>query len=563
VSTQQDLSLFIVGAAGEGIQTIGDVVAHALLRFGVPVFTYQDYESRIRGGHSSYRIRAAGPNVPRHDADVLLALNPAAAEQYASALSKDGIVLGELPSGRSGTALPFQTLAKERFGAPIFANAIAAGAVGAALGLSDNILVASVRERLAKLSNEMLQQNEDAVRLGHAMALEQLGPRDTFPWTRTSETHAFVSTHSALAVAAAAAGCRFMAAYPMSPSTGIMTAMAKEPELGVFVEQAEDEIAAVNMAIGASAAGARAMTATSGGGFALMTEGVSLAGMTETPLVVVISQRPGPATGLPTRTAQEDLFFTIFGGHGEFARAVLAPSDPQEAVHLIQRAFDWSERYQMPVLLLTDQMLADAHFSLRDLEIPSPSETVGLADPERIDNYARYRLTEDGVSPRLALGQSRHLVCIDSDEHDEAGHITEDLETLRPAMVEKRLEKMRRLQREVPAPAPYRVEDAEIVLLSWGSTRHAVQEAVDRLRARGQAIGSLHFTHLWPLPSLSLSERPSYWTVEGNATGQLARLLQGEGGIRISVRIQRYDGLPWDAASLMAEIENDGKETTV
>lgn len=558
----RDLSLFIVGAAGEGIQTIGDIVAQSLLRSGIPVFTYQDYESRIRGGHSSYRIRAAGPNAPRHDADVLVALNPSAAEQYAPSLSDGGVLLGELASGTSGAAIPFHKLAKERFDAPILANAIAAGAVGAAVSLPADLLVASLRERLAKLSSETLQQNEEAVRLGHQQAMDAFSHRKLIAGTGASNGHVFVSAHAVLPVAAAAVGCKFIAAYPMSPSTGIITAFAQDPELGVFAEQVEDEIAAVNMALGASAAGARAMTATSGGGFALMTEGVSLAGMTETPLVIVLAQRPGPATGLPTRTAQEDLLFAAFGGHGEFPRAVLAPSDPQETVHLTQRAFDWADRYQMPVLLLTDQMLSDAQFSFEAFQIPQSSTGSSLADPEEIETYVRYRLTEDGVSPRLALGQSRHLVVIDSDEHDEAGHITEDLIGVRPAMVEKRLEKTRRLQREVPAPESYRTDGADLVLLSWGSTRGAVREAVDDLQRRGLAVGSLHFTHLWPLPSLSLPEGPSYWTVEGNATGQLARLLQSEGGVQVTGRLGRYDGLPWDAGSLVAEIVHGRKEET-
>ncbi|HDS29219.1 MAG TPA: hypothetical protein ENN96_01910, partial [Candidatus Acetothermia bacterium] len=237
----RDLSLFIVGAAGEGIQTIGDVVSHALLRSGIPVFTYQDYESRIRGGHSSYRIRAAGPNAPRHDADVLVSLNPSAAEQYAHSLSTGGLILGELSAGSSGASIPFRELAKERFGVPILANAIAAGALGATVGLSADLLVTSLRDRLAKLSPEKLQQNEEAVRLGYQRATEMISDRRRIEDAGESNGYVFVSAHDVLPLAAAAVGCRFMAAYPMSPSTGIITAFAHDPDLGVFVEQAEDE----------------------------------------------------------------------------------------------------------------------------------------------------------------------------------------------------------------------------------------------------------------------------------------------------------------------------------
>ncbi|MFC2078364.1 2-oxoacid:acceptor oxidoreductase subunit alpha [Candidatus Bipolaricaulota bacterium] len=555
-----DLSIFIVGSAGEGIQTIGDVVARALLRSGVSVFTSKEYESRIRGGNSSYRIRASGPNAPRHDADVILALNSTAAAHYENTASSDCLALGELSPGGEGIKLPFQALAKEQFDSPLYANSIAAGSLGAVVGLPQDVLEAVTRERFAKLSEAVLQLNVDAIALGYSKASASLGASQKIALEATDSAHVFTSVHEIIPLAAAAAGCRFMAAYPMSPSTGIMTAYAKDPGLGVFVEQAEDEIAAINMSLGASAAGARAMTATSGGGFALMTEGLSLAGMTETPLVIVVAQRPGPATGLPTRTAQEDLNFAIHGGHGEFPRAVLAPSNPQDAIYAIFRAFDLAEKYQMPVIVLTDQYLADSHFSLPDLEIPEAASAMGLADSSGIEAYQRYALTEDGVSPRLALGQSEHLVLIDSDEHTEEGHITEDLEIVRPAMVEKRLEKARRLQREMALPEAYGTDVANTVLIGWGSTRGPVNEAVDVLRAMGKQAGSLHFTDVWPLPNLNLPDDIEYWAVEGNATGQFARLLEAELGIPITGRIGRYDGLPIDAGSIVAELMGDESE---
>jgi 2-oxoglutarate ferredoxin oxidoreductase subunit alpha len=214
----------------------------------------------------------------------------------------------------------------------------------------------------------------------------------------------------------------------------------------------------------------------------------------------------------------------------------------------------------MPVIVLTDQFLADAHFSLSDFEIPKDAAPSGLADPDAFETYLRYQITEDGVSPRLALGQSPHLVILDSDEHTEEGHITEDLVTMRPAMVEKRLEKMRRLQREMASPIPYRTEDARIVLIGWGSTQGAIQEAVDQLRDRGRRVGSLHFTDVWPLPHLNLPDGCAYWTVEGNATGQFAQLLRHAWDLPIRGVIGRYDGLPIDAASIVSALEEDPSE---
>ena len=541
-----DRSIFIAGTAGEGIQTIGDVIARAFLLHGYSVFATKEYESRIRGGNNSYRIRISDQpcNAPRHRADVLLALNPQAADHYADALSSDGIRL-------DAEAIPFTKIAEQMTGERIAANTVAAGALCAAVGLPVERLNEVLEETFARKGEDIVKKNLAAARAGFDQA-QALSSAPLPGQQGTGPNPSYVGAHEIIPIAAAAAGCRFMAAYPMSPSTGIITALSRDPELGVLVEQVEDEISAINMAIGASAAGGRAMTATSGGGFALMAEAISLAGMIETPIVVLIAQRPGPATGLPTRTAQEDLLFAVRAGHGEFARAVLAPSDPQDAADLTVRAFELAERYQTPVLLLTDQYLADAHFTLPSLSIPQISDdTPDAGDPAA---YLRYRLTEDGVSPRRFLGDPEALVSLDSDEHDEAGHITEDLATTRPAMVEKRLAKARHLAMEIKPPASYRVEDAETVLIGWGSTRGALVEAVDRLRGDGQLIGLLHFTEVWPLPALSFDPKRRYIAVEGNATGQLAGLLRAEYGVPIDTVIGRTDGLPIDAETLVKEL---------
>jgi 2-oxoglutarate ferredoxin oxidoreductase subunit alpha len=551
-----DQSIFITGAAGEGIQTIGDVLAHGFLVYGYPVFTYKEYESRIRGGNSSYRIRVGDAvcNAPRHHADMLLALNDRARDHYLPCLRSDGFLLGDGGSYAQSIHVPFKELAVEHGGSDLYANAVAAGALCAAVGLPLTLVENFLRETFAHHGEEIVSANLSAARAGYADARNSLGDHMPPELPRRKQSYAFASAHETIPIAAAAAGCRFMSAYPMSPSTGIITAFARRPELGVFAEQAEDEIAAINMALGASAAGARAMTATSGGGFALMVESISLAGMIETPIVVVLAQRPGPATGLPTRTAQEDLLFAIYAGHGEFPRLILAPSDPQDAVHKTIRAFDIAEQFQIPVILLTDQFLADSKFSLDGLSIPDDGVASYLADPTSFKTYARYRFTEDGVSPRLYLGQSEHIVCLDSDEHTEEGHITEDLAVVRPAMVEKRLEKARRLRQVIAAPTARRIEDAELVLIGWGSTKGAIDEAVDRLRLCGDRVGSLHFTEVWPLPEFEFRRNVRYWTIEGNASGRLARLLAAEYGLKVAGRIGRYDGLPIDATTILEKL---------
>ncbi len=551
----KEKSIFIAGAAGEGIQTIGDVVAQSFLLHGYPVFTYKEFESRIRGGNSSYRLRVADRpvNAPCHHADILLAINPRAREHYLPRLRDDGALITSEPARNEEIDIPFAEMAQEVGGSKLYANAVAAGALCAAVGLPIDALQRALSRQFARHGPDVVQANVSAAQAGYDRAVEKFG--DSLPEALPArETRYFLSNaHETLPLAAAAAGCRFMSAYPMSPSTGIITELAKHEDLGVFTEQAESEIAAINMALGASAAGARAMTATSGGGFALMVESLSLAGMTETPLVIVLAQRPGPATGLPTRTAQEDLSFVIHAGHGEFPRLVLAPADPQDAIDCTIRAFDLADRYQIPVIVLTDQFLADAYFSLETLELPE-IPPAHLADPESIDEpYARYAWTDTGISPRLYFGQSKHLVSIDSDEHTPAGHITEDLRDTRPAMVEKRLEKWRRLQQEADRPKGDHLEEAEVILIGWGSTRGAIAEAAETLRERGRKIGTLHFRDVWPLPAYDFPKQVRYWTVEGNATGQFARLLRAEYGVEIETQIGRYDGLPMDAETILKE----------
>jgi len=550
-----DRSLFLCGAAGEGIQTIGEVVARAFLAHGYPVFATSEFESRIRGGHSSTRLRIAETptNAPRPDADLLLALNPAALDHYLPALRDGGTVISpdERDDKIDSLALPFAAIAEEHGGSKRYANAVAAGALAAAVGLPFARIGEILSTTFAPRGQEVVEANVAAAQAGYDLALERLGHRAPTPLPSREDRHVFTSAHDVIPLAAAAAGCRFIAAYPMSPSTGIITAFSRHTDLGVFAEQAEDEIAAINMSIGASAAGARAMTATSGGGFALMTEALSLAGMTETPIVVLIAQRPGPATGLPTRTAQEDLLFAVRAGHGEFPRLVLAPSDPQDAAVKTVRAFDLADRFQIPVILLTDQYLADSFFSLPEVEIPEAPVRSYLADPTEIHDYARYALTDDGISPRLALGQSQHLVCIDSDEHTEAGHITEDLATVRPAMVAKRMQKERRLRAVVEPPQRSNLEGAAIALVGWGSTSNAIDEAARRLRKSGRAVGTIHFTELWPLPEIDLPRDAEIYVIEGNASGQFAGLLEQAAGTTIAGRIGRSDGVPIDAEFIL------------
>ncbi len=546
----EDLNVIIAGAAGEGVQTIGDILAVAVSAQGYAVSTWKEYESRIRGGLNRYAVRVSETphNAPLEAADVLLALNHGAAEKYDRELKPEGtLIFREAVHDRRTVAVDFTGIAEE-VGRKIYANTVAVGALFAVLGLRLEGLQAVLERVFEKKSEDVQEANRQAAERGFQTAEGQCD--DICPWTlEGSDRHDLLMTaNDAIPLAAAHAGCRFIAAYPMTPSTGIITTLAKERDrLGVFAEQAEDEIAAVNMAVGASFAGCRAMTATSGGGFALMVEGVSLAGMTETPLVIVLAQRPGPATGLPTRTGQGELLFAINAGHGEFAKMVLAPSDPKDAFLKTVRAFNLADKYQMPVILLTDQFLADSKFSIEGLD---PNETpieLHTADPSTIESYARYRPTENGVSPRLLPGQSEHLVGADSDEHDEQGHITEDLQGTAVPMARKRLAKLEGLRGEVRPPEEVGLDESAVVLVGWGSSREALLEALGLLKEDGVKAGLIHFTELWPLPDYRFDEGKSYWTVESNATAQLGRLLRSEYDVAFEGHIERIDGLPLTA----------------
>jgi len=543
----QDMNVVIAGAAGEGVQTVGDILAHTISAQGYAAFTWQEYESRIRGGQNSYSIRIGEKpqNAPLLPADVLLALNEGAVKKYEPLLKEEGTLLAQNQLRERMIAIPFVEIAEEELGDKIYADTIAAGALVGVLGIDLDTLKQVLVEKFRRKGNEVVESNLSAAEEGYRRATQ--GCKDMCPWKlpRRGGRYYLISGNEAIPLAAAFAGCRFIAAYPMTPSTGIITYLAREEELlGVFAEQAEDEIAAVNMALGASYAGARAMTATSGGGFALMVEGVSLAGMTETPLVIVLAQRPGPATGLPTRTAQGELLFAINAGHGEFPKLVLAPSNPYDAFHKIVKAFNLADKYQMPVIVLTDHFLADSQFSVSDFDLGTAGPGFYLADPQEIRDYKRYRLTEHGISPRLYPGQSEHLVGVDSDEHDEEGHITEDLGATVRAMVQKRLAKIDGLKKEISLPEEISVNDVDTVLVGWGSSRGALLEGLSLLKQEGKKAGMIHFTELWPLPEFTFPEGKTYITVESNATGQLARLLRSEYDVSFQGTINRYDGLP-------------------
>jgi 2-oxoglutarate ferredoxin oxidoreductase subunit alpha len=564
-----DYSIKIGGEAGQGIQTIGHVLAKVLTRGGSHVFVNQDYESRIRGGHNIYQLRFSHRNIfsPSKKIDIIVAFDKASIEEHGDELTENGMVLydsetlGKKYNNPLFLDVPMQSLAVEKGGNRVMMNTAAAGAVLGMLGYDFSILEAIIKSSFSKKGTEIIEGNIKAGKSGHEYAKEKCHKCDFKILPVKGNKMMLMNGNEALALGALAAGCKFASAYPMTPSTGVITYLAgKAEDYDLVIEQAEDEIAAINMAIGASYAGVRALTATSGGGFCLMTEGISLAGMTETPLVIVLAQRPGPATGLPTRTEQGELLFALNAGHGEFPRVIMAPGTAEEAFYSIQKAFNIAEKYQTIVIVMSDQHLADSYWSIESLD-PSriKVDRAMINDDEITDDYKRHKITDSGVSPRAIPGQAgKAVVVTDSDEHDEDGHIIEDSST-RNTMVKKRMRKLQGISSEILKPGLYGKTDPELLLIGWGSTYGAIKEAVDTLNSQGKHISMLHFMELWPFPegiAETVRSAKKSFTVENNSTGQLRRLIRMETGVECSGSITKYDGRPLTPEDIIKEVEN-------
>ncbi|MFA5353590.1 MAG: 2-oxoacid:acceptor oxidoreductase subunit alpha [Thermodesulfovibrionales bacterium] len=568
-----DYSIRITGEAGQGIQTIGDTLAKLLARAGYYVFTQQDYESRIRGGHNSYRIRFSAGTITASQAKIriLVPLDREGIALHGKELAEEGILLYDSVSlkekltGSRSLDIPFADLAISHGGNKIMANTVAVGAVLGVLGMGLEGLNRIITDTFQKKGEEIISANIRAALAGHQYAKENCPHCASVPgMAEDGKGKMLISGSEAIGLGAIASGCRFYAAYPMTPSTGIMNYIAsKAHEYGIVVEQAEDEIAAINMALGASFAGVRAMTGTSGGGFSLMVEGLSLAAMTETPVVIALGQRPGPATGFPTRTEQGELGFALHAGHGEFPRVIFAPGTPEQAFHLTRKAFDLAEKYQIPAIILTDQHLADTTWSYDSLDLTGIEINDYRLRGEQfqaLPEYKRHAFTGSGISPFGVPGEARHLVVTDSDEHDEEGHIVEDAET-RIRMVQKRLfRKLPPLRKEIAPPTLYGHKKPVVLLAGWGSTFGVIREVVDYY-APVMDIAMLHFSEIYPFPATGqfnylklLREAELAVCVENNATGQFARLMRTETGYSFTNMINKYDGRPFSVEGLVEEI---------
>ncbi|WP_406662512.1 2-oxoacid:acceptor oxidoreductase subunit alpha [Methanolobus sp. ZRKC3] len=570
-----DLNIKIGGAAGQGLQTIGMVLSKTFRKSGFFVFATQYYLSRVRGGHNIFQIRIS--DVPlkamTESVDVLIALDKASIDEHLNEIS-DGVVLVDMDAlgleveHDAVFHVPMLNIAKDVCGNKIYSNSVATGAAMGLLCSEFDYLSEVLSSTFKKKGEEIIDKNIKAARAGFDYVMENYphGCKFEVPEVAGEGAKMLIAGNDAVGLGALAADLRFLAAYPMTPSTGVMTFVATNADnFNVVVEQAEDEIAALNMVLGASFTGVRAMTTTSGGGFSLMAEALGLSGITETPAVIFLSQRPGPATGLPTMTEQGDLQFVLNAAQGEFPRAVLAPGTPEECFYLTAEAFNIADKYQIPVFVMSDQYLADSLFTCERFDPSKVNiERHLLSDQElrtKHGEYKRYKFTPLGISPRAIPGQEGVVVVADSDEHNEMGHIDQTVEN-RIRMNEKRMKKLEVLSGEIPAPAVHGPENANISLIGWGSSYGPLAEAVDNLNAEGHSVNLVHYNYVYPFPASQTREilrrSKKIICVEGNATGQFARLLTSDTGVELTGKILRYDGKPFSPEFIVNALKEKG-----
>ena len=577
-----DMSVVIGGDAGQGVESSGAGFCLSLARAGLHVFAMQDYHSQIRGGHNFYQIRISERPRLSHSNPVhlLLALTPETAELHLDRLAEGAAVvfpekfdIDPEPLSKRGVhlhTLPLIRIAEEH-GSRVMTNT---AALGAAAGITDfpiEFMESVIRENFAAKGQQTVDANLTVAQVAYNLARERYGA--DFPYKLSPVEGAprrmLINGNQALAMGALAGGCRFMSAYPMTPATSIFEWLSGLPhEYGVVTKHTEDEIAAADMAVGASFAGARAMTGTSGGGFCLMVETLGLAGMTEVPMVIALSQRGGPSNGLPTRTEQADLLFAVHASHGESPRIVTAPGNIEECFEAGWRAFNLAEKYQCAVVIMTDQFLGSS-FRTLDMDALNFSSvsidrgsTMTGDDLDRLTNgYKRYQFTDTGISPRALPGQHPAATfSATSDEHNEEGHFDEGIENRR-RMMQKRMRKLEEAEKELHAPKRYGPPEAETTLVCWGSTFGACKEAADNINAAGGSANVLQFVDLWPLPeeetAAALGDCTRTVVVEQNYTSQLATLLRMTTGIKVDGTLNKYDGRPFAPEEIAAEL---GKE---
>ena len=557
----------IGGEAGFGIMTTGVVFSKIATRSGYHIFDYIEYPSLIRGGHNAYEVHVSGDDVSHLSPtiDVLVCLNKETYEKHKSRLTPSSLVVFdkeefEIKEDIKKIIIPFKKILTDLKGQPVMKNTIALGASIGLLGGDIDELIKIISEQFAKKGEEVINFNKQFVQAGYdAVKKNYSNLILNYLVKKAGEDKLVITGNDAFSIGSVIADARVYVAYPMTPSSTVLTDLASwQEKVGMIVRHAEDEISVINTAIGSSFAGVRSAVGTSGGGFALMVEAISFSGITEIPLVVFIAQRPGPATGMPTWTEQGDLLFSVFSGHGEFPKIVLAPGDNEEMIELTAKAYNLADQYQLPVIVMSDMYLSESHKSITKKFVDEFVKNYKVNRGKLINKitnnqfpiskkYLRYQITDDGISPRLIPGTPGYFYQANSYEHLEDGHTSEDAKP-RLEQVDKRARKLvTYLAEDFSMPKIYGdLEKSEIVFISWGSTKGIVIEAQKQLKIKNTNSAFIHFNHIYPLDKEKVKslfgESKKYILVENNSWGQFGKLLMLETGFEIKEKILRYDG---------------------
>jgi 2-oxoglutarate/2-oxoacid ferredoxin oxidoreductase subunit alpha len=606
-SLYDPITWMVGGEAGYGIMTMGQMFARAAARAGLHIHGYSEYPSLIRGGHNTAMVRVASEKVHSHTdkMDVLIALNKETVDLHLDEMNEGGVILydgqqfaldaaelgGKVAADVKFASVPFADITKELGADKIMRNMVAFSASAAICGLPFEYVESVMKTNFARKGPEVVEMNIKVAKAGYDKAAElgiefgkklELSDADAAGGGDAAR-QIVISGNDSIALGAIKAGLKFMAAYPMTPVTSIMLNIAKNAErYGIIMKQTEDEIAAVNMAIGAAHMGVRSMTASSGGGFALMSEALGMAAMTETPLVIVEGTRPGPSTGLPTWTDQGDLRFVLHASQGEFPLVTALPGDAQECFDMTLKVFNLAEKYQMPCLIITDKYLGEGIYTVPPFEaddyVPE-SSTISMEAAENFEagEYLRFKLTESGVSPRALPGHPNCIYTASTDEHAEDGDLDESSEN-RVAMVDKRDRKFETLKREALSEDElFEVHggsvagggvdgtdgDADLTIVGWGSTKGPILEAVEVANAQGLKVDFLQIKYASPFPAEgvervlreALESGGKLLLVENNSTAQMGGMVREYTGVKIEKQLLKYDGRPVHPSEVLAKIQ--------
>jgi 2-oxoglutarate ferredoxin oxidoreductase subunit alpha len=574
-----ELIVGIGGAAGDGVASAGNTLALAVARQGLGVYAYNSYQSVIRGGHSWLRLRVSAKKPLNHgdQIDGLIALNQDTLDRHLQELPAGGIAVFNsarvkpsyaAPAGAHLCGLPVTDLCPAAKDLPVMQNTVAVGAMLRLMGLDFAGLESVLKTTFAK-KPQVVKANVEAAYTGFEHATKNF-PSLPRQLTQTQQKWALVTGNELLGMGAAMAGCKFYVAYPMSPASGVLHWMAAHAkELGICVRQVEDEISVINMAIGANHAGARGMCATSGGGFALMTEAIGMAGIFETPVVVINVMRAGPSTGVPTKTEQGDLNQVLGASQGDFPRIIIAPTSIPDCFATMPIAFNLADRFQCPVIVVSDLLMSEGNETvdpallLGNMPIDRGELITAANGAPNGEPYLRFKNTPSGISPRAIPGVPGHLYVAGTDEHDEDGVLLSDVYTdpvRRKKMVDKRVRKMSTVLDQLPVPTLEGPADAEVTLVGWGSTWGVMTEAVERLNRDGIRTNHLHVKFILPFHAAKVAEllgrSRRIVLVEHNQSGQFAHYLRAETGIAANGHVRKYDGEPFEPKHIVAGVKD-------